>query len=324
MIKKKSTPASTRQRIVFAVTTNGKDVYTAMTRVSVASIRISNPDAKITIVCDQNSGLAMQNVKEPLLEEVDEYLLCETPSGDANFRNRYIKTSLRKVINGPFLFLDSDTFVRGDLSPLFALDADIAVAPNHSRDTLDEQIWEKDAAILKATGWRIGTDTYFNGGVIFYNDTPKALQFSENWHHLWELLFKQRKYYRDQPSLNAALSKSPATVKVLPHKFNAQIQTSPAVAVDAIIWHSYSSNGSRPSTAFEAIAQKVLNEESLDLIGIKSIISRRHPWRQNSLIDNWIANMLIKKGSPDCAALIWLKGQRKKAIKRLVRDIVFR
>jgi lipopolysaccharide biosynthesis glycosyltransferase len=324
MIKKDSPIVSTPQKIVYAVTTNGNDIYTAMTRVSVASIRVSNPDAKITIVCDRNSVLAMQNVNEPLLDEVDEYLLCETPSGETNFRNRYIKTSLRKVIIGPFLFLDSDTFVRGDLSELFALDADIAVAPNHSRDTLDEQIWEKDAAILKTTDWTIGAETYFNGGVIFYNDTLKALQFAEDWHCLWELLFKRQKCYRDQPSLNAALSRSSATIKVLPHKFNAQIQTSPAVAVDAVIWHSYSSNGSRPSTAFEAIVQKVLNEESLDLIGIKSIISRRHPWRQDSLIDNWIANMLIKKGSPDCAALSWLKGQRKNAIKRLVRDIVFR
>jgi lipopolysaccharide biosynthesis glycosyltransferase len=322
MIEKKSTTASTTQRIVYAVTTNGKDIYTAMTRVSVASIRVSNPDAKITIVCDRNSVLAMQNVNEPLLEEVDEYLLCETPSGEANFRNRYIKTSLRHMIKGPFLFLDSDTFVRGDLSPLFAIEADIALAPNHSKDNLKDQIWEKDAAILKMTGWKIGLKTYFNGGVILYNDTSKALRFAEDWHYLWNLFFRQQKYYRDQPSLNAALFRSTANIQELPHKFNAQIQTAPAVAIDAVIWHSYTSNSSQPSTAFEVIAQKVLNRESLDSIDIKNIINRRHPWRRDSLIDDWVAYRFIKKRSQDCPALTWLKGQRKAAIKRYLQGLI--
>ena len=39
-----------------------------------------------------------------------------------------MKTRLREIIEGPFLFLDSDTLIRGDLSPIFFLDTDIAGA----------------------------------------------------------------------------------------------------------------------------------------------------------------------------------------------------
>jgi len=44
--------------------------------------------------------------------------------------------------------------VRKPLTPLLDLHCDIAAAPNHSRDTLVEQIWSVDQANLDAIGWK--------------------------------------------------------------------------------------------------------------------------------------------------------------------------
>lgn len=105
-----------------------------MTRASIASLRVSNPSVGITIVCDAVSGRALRYSADPLLDEVDDIFISDTPDGSPGYRNRHVKTRLRQIMEGLFLFLDSDTFVRGDLSPIFSLDADIAGARNHSRD----------------------------------------------------------------------------------------------------------------------------------------------------------------------------------------------
>jgi hypothetical protein len=127
-----------------------------ITRVSVASIRATNPDIAIIIACDGESYTAMKHSRDPLLEEVDDLIVCNTSAGDSRFRSRFVKTQFRRLVDGPFLFLDSDIFVRDDISEIFSLDADIACAPNNSKDNIEEQImWSGDDAILSRRGWRI-------------------------------------------------------------------------------------------------------------------------------------------------------------------------
>src|SRR5262245_42859497 len=127
---------------VYAVTSEGRDWFSAMTRVSVASLRINEPRVAITMVCDAISGRALQRSRDPLLNEVDTFVICDTPNGDAGYRNRHVKTRLRNVLEGRLLFLDSDTFVRGGLSSVFDLDSDVAGVPNHSSDKFSTQAWE--------------------------------------------------------------------------------------------------------------------------------------------------------------------------------------
>jgi len=129
---------------VFALTSKGNDYYSAMTRVAVASLRITNPNITITIACDQESDESMRVLNDPLVTEVDNWLPLRTPAGESTYRNRFVKTALRSVINGPFLFLDSDVLVRGDLSELFRTDCDVAGARNHSQGRLSQQIWSED------------------------------------------------------------------------------------------------------------------------------------------------------------------------------------
>src|SRR5688572_16579930 len=106
-------------RIAYVVTTTGNDYFSIMTRLSLASLRLTNPGTRILVCCDQPSKDAMQGGGDPLLLEADEVLTFDTPPGTPEFRNRFVKTNLRNLIPGKFLFLDSDILVRGDLAPLF-------------------------------------------------------------------------------------------------------------------------------------------------------------------------------------------------------------
>jgi len=305
--------------VVYALTSNGQDIYTAMTRVSVASVRVSNPSVNITVACDTVSDRAIRFTNSPLIKEVDNWIVCQTPEGDAGFRNRHVKTRLRQIINGPFLFLDSDTFVRGDISEIFGLDTDIAGSPNHSKDTLEEQIWEQDAAVLTAMNWQVGSKVYINGGVMFYNDTQKAFQFSADWHRRWLLSYERLQNYRDQPALNSALFTTEVRLKVMSHDFNVQIRQSLSVNKEPIVWHYYSSVNRDAITAFDILVQKILEGAQLDLTAISKMISCRHPWRCDSKIDDWIARRVITRGHINEWEATWFSGRKVVALKQLFK-----
>src|SRR5262249_34810753 len=172
-------------RVVYVLATEGRDYYSATTQISVESIRISNPSLRVVVVADALSGRALKNSCYPLLNEIDELVIYDTPEGNKEYCSRHLKTRLRNLIEGPFLFIDSDTLVRGDLSPIFSLDTDIAAAGNGSRDEFSEQLYEPDARTMALMKWPVSKQTFLNGGVLFYNDTANARRFASLWHQKW-------------------------------------------------------------------------------------------------------------------------------------------
>jgi hypothetical protein len=302
-------------RVVFAITSKGYDIYSAMTRFAIASIRLTNPDFLITVACDSDSNIALTKIDHPLLREVDHWQVVNTPQGDDTFRNRFVKTSLRRTISGPFLFLDSDTLVRGDLSPIFKTNADIAGARNHSRETLKKQIWVKDQEILDAMNWKVSDKVYINGGVIFYNDTPKAYQFGETWHTNWLEDYNIHKRYRDQPSLNASIFDCQLKIHILEDTYNAQIEKSVNVAWDAKIWHYYFSGESNLLTQYEFVLSKKVFQNIPNLAVVREMIKRKHPWRRTYIIDDLIARKIHWQGKISIFDQSWLEGNRLIAIK---------
>lgn len=47
-------------KVVYCLTSSGGDLYEAMTRVSLATVRLTNPNARIEIACDQQTHQALQ------------------------------------------------------------------------------------------------------------------------------------------------------------------------------------------------------------------------------------------------------------------------
>jgi hypothetical protein len=326
---------SENQRVVYAVTSSGRDLFSAMTRVSIASLRISNPFVKVAVACDDVSAAALKRSCDPLLNEVDDFIICDTPEGDAGYRNRHVKTRLRQLIEGPFLFLDSDTLVRGDLSTIFSLNTDFAAAPNHSSDDFREQAFDpitkklmtSNSETLRSLRWQVGDRVYVNGGVLFFNDTPNSYRISDAWHRKWLQSVEKFGVHQDQLALNAAVFESRPRVEVLPHKFNTQVKSAPQVARDAIIWHYYAShttsivqhNGKRVSTSvaltsFDGLVERVLQGEKLPLDSVVEIIQHPHPWRRNSWLDDLMARGIARNGHLDHPAYNeWFQGHRASA-----------
>jgi hypothetical protein len=267
-----------------------------MTRVTLATLLLTNPSAHVTIACDQQTHQALQATGSQLLREADAVRGFPTPDGPPTFRNRFVKTQLRLLLSGPFLFLDSDTVVRKPLTPLLNLHCDIAAAPNHSRDTLAEQIWSEDQANLDAMGWQV-REPYVNGGVIWYGVTRGACHFADAWHRNWLSNVEGTGRYRDQPALNQSLSAHPEIqFHTLPHCWNAQVFIRPDISEDAIIWHVYSSVELSERDYFGFCCQLVLESRSRRLPSstIKGLVKAKTPERAASLAAQVRASLSLR------------------------------
>ncbi len=301
-------------KAVYALTSSGCDFYSAMTRVSVASLRLCNPSISVTLVCDDVSGRALKSACDPLLDEVDELLTSEAPEGDASYRNRHIKTRIRHIVEGPFLFLDSDTFIRGDLSPIFLLDTDIAGAANHSQDQFEKQVVSWEIEGLRAMGWAIGQEIYVNGGVLFYNDTSYSYRFSSLWHQKWLYSYERLGTHHDQAALHSAIFETTPRFAILPHVFNAQVKVAPHIARDAVVWHYYASSFGIAITSFEVLVERLLRGEKLCSNSIAEMIHRPHPWRRESWLDDLVAWRMGHNGALDAGYNSWFQGRRIRAV----------
>jgi hypothetical protein len=263
-------------KVVYALTTDGVDAFSISTRVSAASVRVSNREVRLTLVCDRASAAAMEARRDPLVNEVDQLVVCEVPDGSRTFRNRFIKTNLLSLLDGPLLYLDGDTFVQGDLASVFALDVDVAGAPNNSGDTFEEQIFPDDYSVLTRLGWQVRFDVFVNGGVMFLNDTSGAQQFVDLWHTKYLESVRATGAYRDQPALNAALAEVPS-FRILPHRYNAQFRFNPYSAMDAIVLHFFSSGGFAlfAPTQYDNLISCLLRGEPLRLSDVESLVHKR-------------------------------------------------
>lgn len=300
--------------VVFVVTSTGLDRYAAMTRLATASLRISNPGLPVVLACDNPTAAALHATKDPLLSEVDELLAVDTPEGAATYRNRHVKTRLRSLLPGAFLFLDSDVLVRGPLDGLRAFPGDVAAAPNHSTDALSGQVWQADRDNLQAMGWEHGP-TYFNGGVVLYRDSPGAHRFATEWHARWQASVERTGRLRDQPALNSALVASGAITATLPHAWNAQFIARWKAYHGAIIWHYYATVGLRPFLAVDLLVEEVMRTGRVPMQRLRATLHSGHPWRRAGWWDDLVARKAWERGGFTDEDLAWFSGRRLAALK---------
>lgn len=267
----------TNNQVVFALTTSGNDIFATMTRIAIASLRLSNPRMDIVVACDAASLAALREARHPLLLEADRWLDIETPPGNPSYRNRHVKTNLRATVEGSFLFLDSDVFVRGPLEQLFEIETDVAAAPNYSQNIFHAQLPRQDAEMIASLGWQVDPELYVNGGVILYKDTDQAQRFAGAWHERWKHSSRVLRHYRDQPALNAALHEVRPRVHVLAHDYNFQIKWHSGRGAKPTVWHYNHTSRDELQTPFESYADAVHRGSPLDMRQIAELAALDWP-----------------------------------------------
>ena len=190
-------------KLVYVMTGVEKPEYLNMLRISVASAKMRSPDVPVEIVTDNATGEYLlsnrvfdsENVSVVCADTPENYSIVE--------KSRYLKTNLRQIVRGDFLFIDSDTIVCADLSGVCPEASVSLVLDEHV--PLSEQ--EDGGAMIRAKAARVGISLdgctrYFNSGVILSKDDDTARQFFRRWYEKWENTRKPG-MHQDQFSLNA-------------------------------------------------------------------------------------------------------------------------
>lgn len=212
-------------KIVYVVVSTDKDSFLEQFAISAYSLRYYNSDAHIIIVIDDKTNESLkESCRKELLHDVDEVVVIEVPqSYNAKQRSRYIKTNLRNIIEGDYLFVDTDTIITRSLQLIN--DAPIIVgAVLDSHNTLPHKFTEEQRKVIGKLGAEEKDISYpyWNSGVMFVKDDEKAHRLYTLWHKLW-LLCNENGFSYDQLPLAVANYKLNSVIQPMHYSLNVQV-----------------------------------------------------------------------------------------------------
>lgn len=177
-------------KLVYVLTCSLDKFYIEQALIAVFSARHWNPDACIVLMVDDKTDALLQGKRAEILEYVSEKIVIpfEDASLSPMYRSRWIKTSVRQLVKGDFLFVDCDTIVCRSLDGIDNFDCTVgAVLESHLlvRDYCDSL---RNRAVSANT--RIGVDLdeekeYYSSGVISVKDSKVSYRLFEFWHQFW-------------------------------------------------------------------------------------------------------------------------------------------
>ena len=225
-------------KYLYVLVGSKKGFYCEQTLVSIASLKIVQPEAFVTLLVDSQTDKDFVSELERIKKYVSEYIVVSVENGVSPVaKSRYIKTSMRRFVQGDFLYVDSDTVWIAPVDEadfthdvMGVLDGHCLLAVHPLKKGIEED--------FKKVGCNPGVETYVNGGVLFSRDSDVSKKFFDLWHKNW-LETSKSKYFIDMPSLNCAIKEIGDAFALLPDMYNVQISRSWEFFFDAKIIHFF-------------------------------------------------------------------------------------
>lgn len=216
-------------KLVYVLTCASEKHYIEQALIAVFSARHWNPEACIVLLVDDKTDALLVGKRSEILDYVSEKIVVpfENATLSPMYRSRWIKTSVRQLVKGDFMFVDCDTIVCKSLSDIDDFSCELgAVLESHLLVQDYCGSLRKKALAVNA---RIGVDIeaekeYFSSGVLWVKDTPISYQLYEMWHQYW-LESEALGLPIDQPSLAKANRDCGHPIKRIPDTYNCILFT---------------------------------------------------------------------------------------------------
>lgn len=209
------------RQVVYDLTRDGIDAgkgYLNALLLSASSLRRHVPDVHITCCCDSAMADHVRSLQEPNTRLVDRWMECADATGGPIHRSRFIKTSLRHRLDGPFVYLDCDSVVTGSLDPMWGCSHDLGFTVDAFFSDRPGQFPGWLNSHYRRLGWKTPR-CYYNGGVFFAADNACTRRFFERWHANWRQSVQAGLVF-DQPPLNAALTQLQPSLQLFSGMYN--------------------------------------------------------------------------------------------------------
>lgn len=228
-------------KLVYVLTCAPEATYIEQALMAVFSARHWNPNAHIVLMVDDKTDTLLVDKRAEILNYVSEKIVV--PFGDESltpmFRSRWIKTQVRQLIKGDFLFVDCDTICQRPLNDIDNFDCEVGAV-------LESHLLVNDycAGLYNSTKQEtatIGVDLdeeqqYYSSGVLLVRDTKKTHRLYELWHQYWEE-GNEIGLKIDQPSLTKANREVGHIIRQIPDTYNCILFTRPSFVLNAHILH---------------------------------------------------------------------------------------
>ena len=154
-----------------------QDSFCEMTYLCVALSKRLCPDSIATVLTDESTRANLELLPFGIenLKVVD--IPDELSSGSS--RSRYLKTRMRQLVDGDFVFIDADALPLHPFDETCDHDAPLAAALDRNRESPEPTFPRWVIPHYKQLGWDYPFSTYFNSGVMFMRDTPEMSEFSD-------------------------------------------------------------------------------------------------------------------------------------------------
>ena len=234
-----------RTKIVYVLISSGNDIYIEQAYMSMWSCRYYNPEANIVLVTDSDTMPHLEKYPE-MKTLISEFSIHEFKPEISNFeRSRFLKTSLRPIVEGDFLFVDTDTIFCDSVKEIDSETADIAMVENMHDSSLLVSPYRKRVGrrFYNLYGTKLNEDsTYYNSGVVYSKDSQLSRAFYIDWHMNWLNSKNKPQGMFDQPALMKTLLTHPNYIRPLNGIYNVQISASIEYLYSGKIIHFFNVN----------------------------------------------------------------------------------
>jgi hypothetical protein len=233
-----------KTKIVYVVVSDETDIYLEQALLSIFSLRKYNPNAYVELVVDKITYNTIIGKRSEIKKYVNNITTIDVPAKyNKGPKSRWLKTNLRNLIEGDYLFIDNDTIITDTLDEIDKFDGIIwAVKDKHAPV---EQNKDKDKLLLwsKQDGWTYSDDLkYFNSGVMYVRDSDFTHDFYREWNKRWQICTTKYSRYYDQSPLAATNEFYHYPIKELAGEWNCQPTNGIAFLYKAKIMHYWGYN----------------------------------------------------------------------------------
>ena len=261
-----------KTKIVYAVVSDIQDNYFEQVWASAWSLKYHNPDSNILVLTDENtcSTISMPE-RSTALECIDEVQVVSFDKSYSNReKSRWIKTNLRKLVAGDFLFVDADTIITGPLDDVDQWTCSIgAVLDSHCHACeISDGVAFQDmyvGRLKRIFNIKYKGEDVFNSGVLFVKDDEQAHLFFEMGHKNWLYSNAQGIHLDQLPMLKTNIELG-GVIEEIPGEYNCQIRFSIEYLTRAKILHTFATQAHSDLSVIlgPEIYQEIKQEHSIN------------------------------------------------------------
>jgi len=227
-------------KLVYVLTCAPEKNYIEQALLSVFTTRHYNPSANIILIVDDQTNTLLIGKREEILNYTSEKIVVNLdPALSMMDKSRWLKTSVRNLVKGDFLFIDCDTLITQSLNEIDECEYPVAAVPESHLPIkkFNQHLYDKVDRLSSKLGWNIEEEQYyFSSGVIYVKDLPQNYELFDKWHTYWKEGC-EKGVSIDQPSFAKANIQMNRPVKILDGIWNCVMYTHEAFAYSSKILH---------------------------------------------------------------------------------------